>query len=288
MGNKRRKRRKKFKPSFLITVFLIFAISFGAIYYTFFENKAPKEVTSETVSSEISSQPEEVFEKPVLANLVNQKNPFGNPEAAKKIMYLTFDDGPSAKITPQILDALKKEDIRATFFVLGTMARSNPEMLKRIYREGHEIALHSDSHDYGKIYKSKEAFFADFDMNEKAVMDITGFKPRIFRFPGGSNNNAFPVSLRKTIYEELKNRGYTYCDWNAGYEDAVGGTITVASILNAAKKDYSSNNVIMLAHDAAAKQSSADATGEIIQYFKNKGYDFDVLSKCSYFPQFAS
>ncbi len=70
----------------------------------------------------------------------------------EKVAYLTFDDGPSQTVTPQILDLLKQENIKATFFVLGMRVKANPDLVKREYEEGHYIANHGYSHDYASIY----------------------------------------------------------------------------------------------------------------------------------------
>ncbi len=72
----------------------------------------------------------------------------------EKIAYLTFDDGPSKSVTPLLLDLFKQEDIKVTFFVLGSRAELNPDLIKREYDEGHYIANHGYSHIYGNIYSS--------------------------------------------------------------------------------------------------------------------------------------
>ena len=80
----------------------------------------------------------------------------------KKRVYLTFDDGPSDN-TEEILDILKKYDVKATFFVVGNTSEHGQELLKRIVEDGHSIGIHSYSHKYSSIYDSEEAFFEDFN-----------------------------------------------------------------------------------------------------------------------------
>ena len=86
--------------------------------------------------------------------------------ANKKVVYLTFDDGPTPQNTEKILAILKKNNIKGTFFVIG----HNSDMYKRIVDEGHAIALHTYSHNYKEVYASEEAFFKDLYKILDAVM----------------------------------------------------------------------------------------------------------------------
>ena len=87
----------------------------------------------------------------------------------KKIAYLTFDDGPSRTVTPQILDILAKYDIKATFFVVGKYAEKNPDILRRIYEEGHVIGNHTYSHNYNYIYKNVSNFVRELDATQRGI-----------------------------------------------------------------------------------------------------------------------
>lgn len=113
-----------------------------------------------------------------------------------KSVYLTFDDGPSKSVTPLILDLLKKENIPATFFVLGSRAELNPTILKREYEEGHYIANHGYSHIYSNIYSSKEAILEEYNKTENAIKNILGleYNSHLFRFPGGSTGRKIQAS----------------------------------------------------------------------------------------------
>lgn len=105
-----------------------------------------------------------------------------------KVAYLTFDDGPSQAVTPLILDVLKEENIKATFFVLGTNVKKNPDILKRAYLEGHYIANHGYSHSYSKIYAKAENVLAEYNKTEKQIRKAIGnneYSSYLFRFPGG-------------------------------------------------------------------------------------------------------
>src|SRR5699024_10115708 len=104
-----------------------------------------------------------------------------------KIAYLTVDDDPSA-LTEQVLDILKENDVKATFFLVGENVASYPKVVERMFDEGHGIGGHTYSHDYIKSYRTPDTLFAALAKGTKAIADVTGVTPKIFRFPGGSNN----------------------------------------------------------------------------------------------------
>lgn len=104
-----------------------------------------------------------------------------------KRAFLTFDDGPSI-VTPRILDVLKQENVKATFFVLGSNVNRMPEMVKRIYEEGHYIANHGYTHSYSSIYSSPQAVLDEFNQCNESVKNAIGvpeYNSHLFRFPGG-------------------------------------------------------------------------------------------------------
>ena len=104
-----------------------------------------------------------------------------------KRAFLTFDDGPST-VTPTILDTLKQQEIKATFFVLGSNVNAYPETVKRIYEEGHYIANHGYSHVYSSIYSTPQAVLDEYNKCNDAVKNVIGvpeYNSHLFRFPGG-------------------------------------------------------------------------------------------------------
>lgn len=104
-----------------------------------------------------------------------------------KRAFLTFDDGPS-KNTKDILDILKENDIKATFFVLGCQVEVFPETTKRIYDEGHYIANHGYSHIYSSIYQTAQQVLVEYNQCNQIVANTIGvpeYNSRLFRFPGG-------------------------------------------------------------------------------------------------------
>ena len=197
-----------------------------------------------------------------------------------KTIYLTFDDGPSA-LTEQALDILDKYDCKATFFVTG----QNPDYfpwIKEAYRRGHTIGLHSMSHDYGTIYSSSDAFWADMDELGKVVKDQIGYVPCFIRFPGGASNTISAESsqgIMTTLAEQVLSRGYQYYDWSLSCGD--GAVLTTEETIAAGCEPTDEENAIYLLHDGAAKETTIEALPTIIEYYQAQGYKFEALDRNS-------
>ncbi|MDE5666998.1 MAG: polysaccharide deacetylase [Clostridia bacterium] len=186
-----------------------------------------------------------------------------------KVIYLTFDDGPSDRVTPKILDVLKEEDVKATFFIVGKHAETRKYILKREFEEGHTIAIHSYSHNYSEIYSSPESLLADIDKCNKIIEEITGEPSSLYRFPGGS------YGLSSSLINTISQHGYRYVDWNASTRDAEIYGATPDQLYKAAvTTPANSNYIVMLAHDTTTKSATADALKDIIRYYKKQGYTF--------------
>lgn len=201
-------------------------------------------------------------------------------EEAKKIAYLTFDDGPSQN-TIKILDFLKANNIHATFFVLGKDGYE--DTYKRIVDEGHTLALHSDTHDYASIYRTVDTFMEDIESLASHMEEITGVESKVLRFPGGSNNTVSHRYGGKEIMNQIiptvQEAGYVYFDWNVDSMDAAKGLqdkqVIIDSVLNQSK--YQKNAVILM-HDAAAKTTTVEALPEIVEGLKEQGFVFRGLT----------
>jgi len=192
-----------------------------------------------------------------------------------KIAYLTFDDGPSANITPGVLKILDKYDIKATFFIVGKMAMRYPDLLKQEVADGQSIGNHTYSHDYKYIYSDTKAFISDVNKCEAVLKSIIGnnFSTRIVRFPGGS----FGGKLQP-FREALKSDGYHYIDWNDLTGDADGQNIPVDKLLDNLKKyTKGKEHVVILMHDASTKVTTVQALPQVVEYLKSQGYSFSTL-----------
>lgn len=193
----------------------------------------------------------------------------------RKIAYLTFDDGPSTKVTPQILDILDRYNVKATFFVIGNLAEQNPDLIKRIDASGHAIGNHTYTHSYKNIYKNTTNFLNELKATEKVLKNILGedYETNIIRFPGGSFGQKKAV-FRKTVVDN----GYTYYDWNALNGDAEGKSFPKDRLVQRLKNTANGQKeLIILMHDMGGKQTTADALPEIIEYLQQNGYEFEVL-----------
>ena len=205
----------------------------------------------------------------------------------EKRCYLTFDDGPTENITPQILDTLRKYNIKATFFEVGSLIDSNFDMARRVYEEGHLIANHSDGHNYEKLYASTDTFINEVNACFQKIDAVTGGAQtmRLVRFPGGSyKSSADSFSpVKQECKAVLKENGYYYCDWNALNGDAEGKKKDAQGLLDYLKSNMpEGQNVVILMHDAAAKQSTADSLPLIIEYLISEGYTFHRLDDINY------
>ena len=220
--------------------------------------------------------------KKATAPRLPQANPNGAQEikdiyfSDEKQVYLTFDDGPSKDITPQILDILKQYNVKATFFVLGARVELYPDMLKREFDEGHYIANHGYSHMYSQIYQSKDTTFEEFAHTEQCIKNALGnteYNSYLFRFPGGSSGGRY--SEIKTEARELFNSyGIAFTNWNCLTGDAAGNTTKEACFNEMIETKGDQNSIILLMHDANDKTQTVEVLPEIIEYYMNEGYTF--------------
>lgn len=194
----------------------------------------------------------------------------------KKVAYLTFDDGPSANVTPLILDVLKQENIKAVFFVLGTNVKWNPEILKRIRQEGHYIANHGYSHVYDQIYKDYDSLINEYNLCEQLIRDALGesnYKTRIFRFPGGSTGGKY-AKFKREAKTKMQEQNIIYLDWNALTCDAEGVPTKESILQNLQDTTQGKNNVVILMHDSSTKILTYETLLDVINYLRNQGYEF--------------
>jgi peptidoglycan/xylan/chitin deacetylase (PgdA/CDA1 family) len=212
-----------------------------------------------------------------------------NEALSDKVVYLTFDDGPSSQSTAKIIEILKLYDVKATFFVQGRNVAKNSEALKMIYDAGHTIGNHSYSHNYTLIYSDEDSFWEDFEKCQEAIFTVVGIYPELYRFPGGSTAavdiNGEPFV--KTIQTALLDKGMQHCDWNIDSGDAATGYASAGTIKsNAYSQIGKKKNAVVLMHDTDSKASTIEALPEVIEHYLAMGYRFDVLKPNGYVTQF--
>lgn len=202
-------------------------------------------------------------------------------EEQKKYAYLTFDDGPSRNTT-KILDFLKANNIQATFFVVGEPSQKN--LYKRIFDEGHTLALHTYTHKFNEIYRSVEDFMSDIQRLSDFVEEITGVRPNILRFAGGSNTGLAKTysgrDIMPQIIEEVTKQGIVYYDWNVDSADAAKANQDVQTIVdNVLQGAKVQNHAIILMHDAAVKGTTVEALPQIVEALKKQGFIFRAITQ---------
>lgn len=219
--------------------------------------------------------------------LITGKKTYPVRTDGKKVVYLTFDDGPSTTITPKILDILDKYNVKGTFFILGSSLDKNAEannLLKEEAKRGHAIANHTYSHNYNYLYPGKimnvENIVSDIEKNNEAMRNVLGkdFSTRVIRFPGGywSWNGRVPMK------EKMIENGYCNVDWNALNGDAEGNKKNAQELFETTKKGVealgvNADNIVILMHDTYGKEETAKALPQIIEYLQGKGFEFRTM-----------
>lgn len=215
------------------------------------------------------------------AYLSIQVNVYMPDDPSLSRIYLTFDDGPSDNVTPRILDILRDNNIKATFFVNGYSADKLP-LINRIISEGHTLGVHGASHDYASVYSSVEACVNNFNSLRDTILNQTGYTPTVFRFPGGSSNNVSKKYCQGVVSNsanQLTAQGWRYFDWNVDSGDA-DGKMSRSYIVNKVKKQLKTGRAnVVLMHDYHTKSTTADALQEIINYGNANGYIFCPINE---------
>ena len=300
---KRSERIVRFLLIFCFVIFVIVSASLSSINNTT-ENRVEREerpiIDTYTIDykSWIAEQKalEKQMKKDAEARAKKEAEKKAAEEAAKKAaeqnaaipgipgngatVYLTFDDGPNDPFTSQLLDLLKKRDIKVTFYVT---CGGSDAMLRREFDEGHTIGLHTCSHNYAAIYANPDAYFADLAAVSDRVARVTGQASTMIRFPGGSSNTVSATyygGLMSLLVNEVHNRGFEYYDWDVSSGDASGAGYDAGTLCrNVVAGLGSEKNNIVLFHDR--QQSTIDSVGCVIDWATANGYTFSALDRNS-------
>ena len=197
------------------------------------------------------------------------------PYYGQKVVYLTFDDGPEPENTPAVLAILKSHGVKATFFVVGNQIEKYPEVLRRIYQEGHAIGNHSYNHVYRELYQSPTTYFSQLRHTDEIIKNVIGVRPRISRAPGGSAG-----SFTKEYWETLKNLGYTEIGWNISSGDASHAKASQLVDNIAAQMDNKNlwSHGTLLMHDGRGHTETVKALPAIIKFYKDRQFEFRVVN----------
>ena len=203
----------------------------------------------------------------------------------EKWVCLTFDDGPS-KTTPDVLAALNTAGVHGTFFVVATDYNEKYlPLLTEAAAAGHQIALHSASHEYSDIYQSSDAYWEDIALLKERIAPYVDVESiRYLRFPGGSTNTVSRryggKGLMKQLKAEVEQKGLQWVDWNVCAEDAVGGHPSADTIYrNVVHETGEQTHCVVLMHDSSSTHTTAEALPDIIQWYADNGYTFLTVAE---------
>lgn len=195
-----------------------------------------------------------------------------------KVIYLTFDDGPSL-YTKDLLDILDKYNVKATFFVVHT---TSSYLMKDIVERGHSIGAHTYSHNY-RIYKDEPTYYQDLNKILDLIKTETGVETKLIRFPGGSSNTIslnYCKNIMTQLAHSLESKGYVYFDWSIDSCDASTAETKEAVVQNIIDGIQDTEHPIVLQHDT--KAYSVEAVEDVIKWGLENGYTFASLDENSF------
>lgn len=286
----KQKSNNKKKIFLILIVLIIIALSvYSAIKLVEYQNQKQIEIEQAKIQEEKRLEQERIAEaerkeKEKLKNA----NPFTEEQMQaieniynieEKSVFLTFDDGPTMAVTPYILDLLKQENIKATFFVLGNRAKTNPDLIKREFEEGHYIANHGYTHKYSQIYQNKQTVLDEYNYTEACIQEALSnpnYHSKVFRFPGGSQGGYYK-NIKNEAKGFLRQNGIVSLDWNALSKDAEGAKTKEELLQNVIDTVGNKQSVVILMHDSADKILTYETLPDVIKYLRDNGYQFKTL-----------
>lgn len=197
----------------------------------------------------------------------------------QKIAFLTFDDGPCVNNTEKIVNILKENNVKASFFIVGQKAEENPKAMKSLVDSDMCLMPHTYSHDY-KIYRTSNDYFNDLNKCMETIKKFTGSKKRFnyVRIPGGSDNLVSNRNVLSNIRKDIIKNDMYYVDWNVCSGDAEAHYVPKVKIVNNVKKQsVNKDMIVILMHDAYYKKTTVESLPEIIKYIKDQGYTFKTF-----------
>ncbi len=186
--------------------------------------------------------------------IYGKENGIANEE--RRVVALTFDDGPCKKITPQVLQILKEKKVPATFFVIGEVAKENKSLIKKILDSGNEVGNHTFSHK-NLCELPKEKAVAEIEKSQKIIEKISGERPFLYRAPFGK------------VKECVDTKELLHVGWNVDTLDWTGASIE--TIMRMVRKECKEGSIILM-HDQY--ENTVKALPVIIDWVREQGYEF--------------
>lgn len=297
-----KKRAKRVQAIVITSVVMIALTGFGIKKVFFSKNEENKIVQAKAIEDNVSKE-KEVKQDDILKdsnvtaegdkytvdrNDVEEMISGKYNKDHKKIVFLTFDDGPTTQNTADILDILKSKGVRATFFIVGVnLEKSNKtkELLKREIMEGHAIGNHTVTHDPKKLYPGNKVdvkeFMNELHKNNELMRSVLGdnFDCKVVRMPGGyMSRKHYKDPNLKELDTAFQQEGFNSIDWNAENGDAKGKEYSKDEMMNFVKSTSKNHDkVILLMHDAYGKTKTKEILPDVIDYFKTDGYEFKTI-----------
>ncbi len=195
---------------------------------------------------------------------------------AERFAYLTFTGSPN-EVTESILDALALKDVKATFFIYGGDTDEGKAVINRIKEDGHAIGVYAYELPQKELYASIETYMDSFYKEFLLIYEATGEKPNIFRFPGGTTNK-YNALIRQPLASEMVRRGFSYYDWNCTGGDSLAGATKDSIVENAIQTGGEKQRIFLMLHSTKANGATAQALPEIIDHFRDAGYEFRAIT----------
>jgi peptidoglycan-N-acetylglucosamine deacetylase len=183
----------------------------------------------------------------------------------QKVIALTFDDGPWPESTAQVLNILKENNIKATFFVVGQNVKNYPDLVKRVIAEGHAIGNHTWHHWYH--YMNQQAAAYEVDHTTDLIYKTTGVKTNLFRPPGGIMHNGVAAYARKNKYALIM--------WSSDSLDY--SRLTVPKLINNVFRLAKPGGIVLMHDGGGNRTKTVEALPEIITGFRKQGYSFVTI-----------
>jgi polysaccharide deacetylase family sporulation protein PdaB len=203
---------------------------------------------------------------PTQARFVDLANPIRGGHNNTKVVALTFDDGPDPRNTWQVLDLLRRQGARATFFVLGEWVEKHPEIVKSISADGHQIGAHTYSH-VSVARVEDQRLLSEITRTEQAILDACGTKPTCFRPPRGA--------LSAGAMRLLSDRGYVVVLWDVDSRDWAGGSATMIACRVIA--DVHPGAIILMHDGGGPRPRTIKALDQILAELTERGYKFVTI-----------
>lgn len=281
--NKKKRSNRILVISFFIIITILISSAF--IYILSLRNSDEQVFTS--YASESENEEQKIIQSDTaefVSKYLNEQRQNIHPEGddGAKVVYLTFDDGPSKTVTPRILDILKEKNVNATFFTLGKYidkGDEEKELIKRAYNDGNSIGIHTYSHEYKSLYPNNipnaDNIMSEIEKTKVSLRSVLGpqFDTNIVRLPGGHMSWK---GLEETD-KRFKENGYYSIDWNQILGDAEKKKRTPEELLNYLKSQHKYRRAVVLMHDTYEKETTADILPELIDYYKSEGYEFRII-----------